>query len=165
MATDVGDHSRSCRGGMKIERVGLSRGFSGEPRSSHRVSWTPFTPSWASKASVTTSMLWPWTTRRTALRRCPCGPCWRCGAPRGFFDVAVKNTPWKIERLEPTAITHEKKGKWSEPNLHDYGPCWSSRVYSKDTFWYWKHILFFSRWRVWLGSGCHIPWRIEDGID
>ena len=23
-------------------------------------------------------------------------------------------------RLEPTAITHEKKGKWSEPNLQDY---------------------------------------------
>ena len=22
--------------------------------------------------------------------------------------------------MEPTAITHEKKGKWSEPNLHDY---------------------------------------------
>ena len=21
--------------------------------------------------------------------------------------------------MEPTAITHEKKGKWSEPNLHE----------------------------------------------
>ena len=26
------------------------------------------------------------------------------------------------ERLEPTAITHEKKGTLSEPNLHDYVP-------------------------------------------
>ena len=32
-------------------------------------------------------------------------------APREFPDVAVKNRPWKIERLEPAAITHEKKGK------------------------------------------------------
>ena len=40
-------------------------------------------------------------------------------------------TCWKHpERLTwNLQITHLKKGKWSEPNLHDYGPCWSSRVY------------------------------------
>ena len=60
--------------------------------SSHRVSWRPFTPSWASTASVTTSMPSPWTTRRTVPRRCPCGPCWRCGGLPGNFPMLL----WKI---------------------------------------------------------------------
>ena len=37
-------------------------------------------------------------------------------------------TPWKINSWN-LQITHEKKGKWSEPNLHDYVPCESSGVY------------------------------------
>ena len=31
-------------------------------------------------------------------------------------------TPWKINSWN-LQITHEKKGKWSEPNLHDNVPC------------------------------------------
>ena len=33
-------------------------------------------------------------------------------------QIYKMDTPWKI-KVEPTAITHEKKGKWSEPNLHE----------------------------------------------
>ena len=36
-----------------------------------------------------------------------------------MFWVQLVYTPGN-ERLEPTAITHEKKGTWSEANLHDY---------------------------------------------
>ena len=38
---------------------------------------------------------------------------------RAILGGAFKHFTPEDERLEPTAITHEKKGKWSEPNLHE----------------------------------------------
>ena len=34
------------------------------------------------------------------------------------MDVWYLPTPWKINMVH-LQITHEKKGKWSEPNLHE----------------------------------------------
>ena len=56
-------------------------------------------------------------------------------------------------------ITHEKKGKWSEPNLHDDVPCYSSGVdhsfvffqYHAQNDWKVKMLKALSRNRNWTG--------------
>ena len=51
-------------------------------------------------------------------------------------------SPWKNNMLEPKAITHERKGKWSEPNLHHYGP--SNVISHRIHIWYiYLHLVDF----------------------
>ena len=57
-------------------------------------------------------------------------------------SMAERQKPWEDERLEPTAITHEKKGTWSEPNLHED----MFHVHLQGCRWW--ACFFWWRWKV-----------------
>ena len=66
---------------------------------------------------------------------------------RSFYQQLPRSvtTPWNLEdeRLEPTTITHEKKGKWSEPNLHGimFQPLISGMFHwTQKEGWIWKPL-------------------------
>jgi len=58
-------------------------------------------------------------------------------------DASDKTDILEDKRLEPTAITHEKKGKWSEPNLHE-------DMFQPLIFTWYPKQPFFNRWKWWF---------------
>ena len=53
----------------------------------------------------------------------PKQPVYKCREMVKKHIFQVKIHPGRLTAGSPTAITHEQKGKWSEPNLLDYVPC------------------------------------------
>ena len=99
--------------GWQYTKLSWSKWRGGDiaPKCSQLLTSLPFTP---------TVRPWKWAQTDTPKRKRESLPTihdFRCKIAVSFRDI----TPWKI-KMEPTAITHEKKGQRSEPNAHDYVP-------------------------------------------
>ena len=97
--------------------------------------WTPWR-----RASSTATVRWrcrrpmPWSAARIQRR----ATWWRLDDSWEAYGLPMTDsyvcTPWKINGWNLQNHPYERKGKWSEPNLHDYVP-WCSMLIFRGV-WY-----------------------------